>query len=251
MVPAPGGRRQLVRRQGPRAVRVARVQRRRGRAHRDLSAIAPGGPRVAGAARRARGVVAGCDRSRAPGREPRSLHRAPTGRDPPRSISLAPRRARISRIRSCPCPSIRARSKAGRSAEQPAHQGAHGGTRTAHSPGVAPRWLSGKWRLVERDPWWEHDGDERCVVFGHYWRRRPSAEIEDKPDTFSGIAPTAWFGDRGQAFCVDYSVGYRLKGRHFGHDPHRNYGLAALRWPERLLVFDDEEAPVATTGARR
>src|SRR5580704_8245036 len=118
-------------------------------------------------------------------------------------------------------------------------------------PGAAPRWLSGKWRLVERDPWWEHDGDERGVVFGHYWRRRPSAEIEDKPDTFTGIAPIAWFGDRGQAFCVDYSMGYRVRGRHFGHDPHTNYGLAALRWPERLLVFDDEEAPVPTMRVQR
>ncbi len=38
------------------------------------------------------------------------------------------------------------------------------------APGMAPRWLSGKWRLLERDPWWDHDDDERSVVFGHYWR---------------------------------------------------------------------------------
>jgi hypothetical protein len=119
------------------------------------------------------------------------------------------------------------------------------------TPGTAPRWLSGKWRLLERDPWWDHDDDERSVVFGHYWRRRPSAEIEGKPDPFDGIAPTAWFGNRGQAFCIDYSVGYRLKARHVGRDPHTNYGLAALRWPERVLVFDDQEAPVPTTRARR
>jgi hypothetical protein len=108
-------------------------------------------------------------------------------------------------------------------------------------PGVAPRWLSGKWRLLERDPWWEHDGEQRSVVFGHYWRRRPGAEIDGKPSLFERIAPSAWFGDRGQAFCIDYSVGYRLKARHFGHDPRKNHGLAALRWPERTLVFDDEE----------
>ncbi len=118
------------------------------------------------------------------------------------------------------------------------------------APGAVPRWLSGKWRLLERDPWWEHDGDERSVVFGHYWRRRPRAEIDGKPDLLDGIAPTAWFGLRGQAFCVDYSVGYRLKARHFGHDPSKNYGLAALRWPERVLVFDDEDAPVPTTRGR-
>jgi hypothetical protein len=112
--------------------------------------------------------------------------------------------------------------------------------------GAAPRWLAGQWRLLERDPWWEHDGEERSVVFGHYWRRRPSATIDRKFGPFGRIPPTAWFGDRGQAFCIDYSVGYRLKARHVGEDPHRNYGLAALRWPERVLVFDDEDAPVPT-----
>jgi hypothetical protein len=117
--------------------------------------------------------------------------------------------------------------------------------------GTAPRWLSGKWRLLERDPWWEHEDDERSVVFGHYWRRRPSARVDGKPDPFDGIAPTAWFGNCGQAFCIDYSVGYRLKARHAGQDPHTNYGLAALRWPEGVLVFDDEEGSVPTTRARR
>ena len=62
------------------------------------------------------------------------------------------------------------------------------------APGTAPRWLAGKWRLLERDPWWERDGDARSVVFGHYWRRRPSAEVEGKSDVFAGIAPTTWFG---------------------------------------------------------
>lgn len=112
--------------------------------------------------------------------------------------------------------------------------------------GTLPRWLSGKWRLLERDPWWEHDDDARPVVFGHYWRRRSPAQGEGA-DPFRGIAPTAWFGARKQAFCVDFSVGYRFKARHVGEDPHRRYGLAALRWPERVLVFDDEDAPLPTT----
>jgi hypothetical protein len=112
--------------------------------------------------------------------------------------------------------------------------------------GASPRWLSGKWRLLERDPWWEHDSEERPVVFGHYWRRRPGAHVEGKVDVFEGIAPDAWFGDRAQAFCVDYSVAYRVKARHFGQDPHVDYGLGALRWPERLLFFDDREAPLPT-----
>jgi hypothetical protein len=116
--------------------------------------------------------------------------------------------------------------------------------------GTTPRWLSGKWRLLERDPWWEHEDDDRSVVFGHYWRRRPSAKVDGKPDPFDAIPPTAWFGNRGQAFCIDYSVGYRIKARHAGQNPHTNYGLAALRWPERALVFDDEEVSVPTTRTR-
>ncbi len=107
------------------------------------------------------------------------------------------------------------------------------------APGTPPRWLSGQWRLLERDPWWEHDGEDRPVVFGHYWRRRGSAHVKGKVDVFDGIAPDAWFGDRGQAFCVDYSVGYRVKARYFGRDPRADCGLAALRWPERKLVFGD------------
>jgi hypothetical protein len=117
-------------------------------------------------------------------------------------------------------------------------------------PGTTPRWLSGKWRLQERDPWWEHDDDPREVVFGHYWRRRPHAEVEEKPEAFGRSEPTAWFGKQGRAFCVDYSAGYRFKARHAGDDPHRNYGLAALRWPERVLIFDDLDAPVRTSGPR-
>jgi len=115
------------------------------------------------------------------------------------------------------------------------------------SPGKQPQLLSGKWRLLERDPWWEGDLDARAVVFGHYWRRRSGAhDPGNKLDPFTGIAPTRWVGRTRQAFCVDYSVGLRFRARHLGVDPRRDFGLAALRWPEKLLYYDDLDAPVPT-----
>jgi len=163
--------------------------------------------------------------------------------------STAPTRADFSN------PLVQVQFHAGIAAREQAHQNGQpvkvltSGMERPIAPGTLPRWLAGKWRLLERDPWWEHDGDDRAVVFGHYWRRRPSARVEGKPEVFDGIAPLAWFGDRGQAFCIDYSVGYRLKARHFGQDPHTNYGLAALRWPERVVFFDDEDGPLPTVAA--
>jgi hypothetical protein len=112
--------------------------------------------------------------------------------------------------------------------------------------GTAPRFTGGKWRMLERDAWWEHDGDERKVVFGHYWRRRPGAKGDGRTEALSGIPPLAWFGDRDQAFCVDYSVGSRFKARHRSTDPHRNCALGALRFPECTVVFDDDPKPIAT-----
>jgi hypothetical protein len=113
--------------------------------------------------------------------------------------------------------------------------------------GQSPRFLSGKWRLLERHHWWDDDTDERAVVFGHYWRHRPGSHgLGGKADPFDGIQPTHWFGKKQQAFCVDYSVGQRYKPRHVGEDLRKDHGLAALRWPEKLLFFDDATAPVQT-----
>jgi hypothetical protein len=116
--------------------------------------------------------------------------------------------------------------------------------------GASPRFVNGKWRLLEREAWWDADGDERPVIFGHYWRRRPGAVIDGKPDLLRDIDPTDWFGDRRQAFCIDYSVGYRFKARHRQTDLHASSGLAALRIPEQVLVFDDRSPPIATRQSR-
>ena len=102
----------------------------------------------------------------------------------------------------------------------------------------------GKWRMVERDLWWER-GVDRPTIVGHYWRRRGAA-IAGKPDPWATVPAFGWCGG---VYCVDYSVGRRyeeraLRGRIDGFDG----ALAAVRWPERTVVFDDRSEPVATTG---
>ena len=110
-----------------------------------------------------------------------------------------------------------------------------------------PFFASGKWRFVERIPWWRTHTEPVRVVFGHYWRWWNAAEgaalSKGEPNLFADDPPDAWQRNeagREVAFCIDYSVGARFKERLRGK--HTNFAgrLAALRWPERELVFDSE-----------
>jgi hypothetical protein len=109
-----------------------------------------------------------------------------------------------------------------------------------------PRRIGGKMRFVEREPWWDTPRAKPTVV-GHYWRRR-AAIASEKPDPWSTKGFAAWSGN---AFCVDYSVGYRYRERVHGPPARFHGGLAALRWPECALVFDDEDAWHDTGGPLR
>jgi hypothetical protein len=104
--------------------------------------------------------------------------------------------------------------------------------------------VGGKWRFVTRDRWWRRPVDRPTVV-GHYWRRR-GPPIEGKLDVWDDVPPFAWSGG---VFCVDYSVGRRYAERANGrtHATGFDGGLAALRWPERVLVFDDRDGHAPTT----
>lgn len=100
-------------------------------------------------------------------------------------------------------------------------------------------YANGKWRDEGRVPWWEHYGPEQpFCVFGHYWRLRMSKDDEgealfDQSRLYAALGP-------GRALCLDYSVGKRYRERLAGVQPGSfRTRLAALRWPERLLVFDD------------
>jgi hypothetical protein len=114
------------------------------------------------------------------------------------------------------------------------------------SPDQEPDFISGKWRFLERSPWWLEDADPRAVIFGHYWRRRPGTRFEGKADVFAGSDPLDWLGPHRQAFCIDFSVGIRFRARHLGTPVGEQGGLAALRWPEKTLVFDDWDEVLQT-----
>jgi len=104
-------------------------------------------------------------------------------------------------------------------------------------------YASGRWRMVDRYPWWDAYQDVIPVIIGHYWRW-PTAAARDKysrgePDLFKGYAPHHWFGAKGNVFCVDFAVGARYKERAPGFAESFECRLAAVQWPERELVFDD------------
>jgi 3',5'-cyclic AMP phosphodiesterase CpdA len=109
--------------------------------------------------------------------------------------------------------------------------------------GTSPFFSSGKWRFVERVRWWDEYQDDVPVVVGHYWRRIRQVDRlsvgKGDPDLFEDIDATAWHGARGNVFCVDFSVGGRWRERKDGKTKDHDFKLAALRWPEQELVFDD------------
>lgn len=108
--------------------------------------------------------------------------------------------------------------------------------------------VGGKWRFVRRHDWWNHYRDRAAVVVGHYWRRRLGAWDDKKPDSWATQKYTDWAGPEGNVFCVDYSVGRRFAERSTGTSDSFSGGLAALRWPERSLVFDDRPGEIPTTA---
>jgi hypothetical protein len=106
-------------------------------------------------------------------------------------------------------------------------------------------YASGKWRMVERVAWWDDYHEPTPVIFGHYWRwsnhEVPRSHSRGEPDLFSGLAANSWLGPRANAFCVDFSVGVRYRERPLAAGAQHLGRLAAVRWPERELVFDDGE----------
>lgn len=102
---------------------------------------------------------------------------------------------------------------------------------------------SGKWRFVDRVQWWDTYEDTTPVVIGHYWRRvnkiDRAAIGKGDPDLFDNTHPYAWHGKHSNVFCVDFSAGGRWAERKAGTVVGHDFKLAALRWPERVLQFDD------------
>ena len=96
---------------------------------------------------------------------------------------------------------------------------------------------------MDRIQWWDTYVDETPVVIGHYWRRvnkiDRTAIGKGDPDLFENTPPSAWHGKRKNVFCVDFSAGGRWTERKAGTLVGHDFKLAALRWPERTLYFDD------------
>ena len=82
-------------------------------------------------------------------------------------------------------------------------------------------------------------------MVGHYWR---NPNNEPSPRGWTAASWNAWAGPRGNVFCLDYSVGRRYLERAQRKPGSSRYGLAAMRWPERELVFDDERGQHRTVG---
>lgn len=107
-----------------------------------------------------------------------------------------------------------------------------------------PFYAGGRWRFTGRCRWWEDYQDEVAVVVGHYWRHWYPEDANDPlRDTFLFHgANNAWLGAKRNVFCIDYSVGARWRDRQAQAvvaPEHSRFRLAALRWTEKTLVFDD------------
>lgn len=106
-----------------------------------------------------------------------------------------------------------------------------------------PFHAAGKWRWVNRVAWWRNYAGEVPVLFGHYWRWHDPASHQE----LSSGEPHLFFDDPvgpamavdHQAFCIDFSVGSRYRQRGAGQEGPFHGRLAAMRWPERELVYDD------------
>jgi hypothetical protein len=111
-----------------------------------------------------------------------------------------------------------------------------------------PFFAGGRWRYVERIPWWKNYTGPIPVLFGHYWRWwNPSVQAElskGEPQLFAEDPVGPVMAADNSAFCIDFSVGAHFKEKFLGHEPPFQGRLAALRWPERELVYDGEDPRV-------
>jgi hypothetical protein len=126
-------------------------------------------------------------------------------------------------------------------------------TSGVEAPAPAPSWAGGMWRMTKRAQWWNDYYEIVPVVVGHYWRvdakSAPANVTGDWDYVFEDYGAYEWLGPKGNVFCVDYSAGGRYVERRRGRTSDFECRLAALRWPECELVFDDgERVPAPRVG---
>ena len=106
----------------------------------------------------------------------------------------------------------------------------------------APFYAGGRWRYTARSAWWSDYRERVPVLVGHYWRHWYPRDADPTRENLMPPQNNAWHGAAHNVFCIDYSVGARWRDRKAGIAPaHSEFRLAAMRWPERVLVFDDGE----------
>ncbi len=105
-----------------------------------------------------------------------------------------------------------------------------------------PFFSSGRWRLVRRVRWWEAYVDPVPAVFGHYWRQpagMPPSRHKVAAGVFDGYVEGDWLGAARRAFCADFSIGARFIERQQGVTAGFKSRLAAMRWPEAVLMMEN------------
>ena len=109
--------------------------------------------------------------------------------------------------------------------------------------GSTPFFSSHKWRFVDRVQWWDEYDEVVPVIIGHYWRMAEPVDRQSvgkgDPNLFEGVDAHAWHGRHRNVFCVDFSVGGRWRERKGNMPIGGRFKLAAMRWPEKELVFDN------------
>jgi hypothetical protein len=99
-------------------------------------------------------------------------------------------------------------------------------------PADLPKWLGGKWRFLDRVPWWKTAKLEKPTIFGHYWRQRehlPEGPYDEHAVLFGAARAEEWLGPDRLAMCIDYR-------------PAKNWresALGAYRVDRQELVFWD------------
>ena len=107
-----------------------------------------------------------------------------------------------------------------------------------------PFFAGGRWRFSIRNQWWDDYQDNAAVVIGHYWRHwHSSNQVPKHREGMFTVPANGWHGARKNVFCVDFSVGARWRDRKRGIAPTQShYRLAALRFPEKTLMFDNGDS---------
>lgn len=109
--------------------------------------------------------------------------------------------------------------------------------------------LDGQLRMQDRVAWWHDYDDGPLVVFGHYSRKPVGKDKSASNQMVFGVDAPLDTLNGPNAVCIDYSVGARSSERRAGRTAPFHAELAALRWPERELVFDQRNVVVPLRDA--